>query len=180
MWVSSPVTPHPGKLSSYPQIRNSSISLQTQQPGNKNADPPSRCRPARCGIPNPTVCLLVGRGSWSQHAARVPPPDNAEDLPHPRIKDSHPRVKSPSTSLQLQHPGHDNADPRSIPPRTVWKPQPNWLVADWLGLMEPAGGEGCPSIQGRGCAAHGNVKVPSPDQKSFHTSTVPTNREPRW
>ena len=53
----------------------------------------------------------------------------------------------------------------SILPRTMWKPQPHWLVADWLGLMEPAGGEGCPSGQGRGCAAHGEVKVPSPDHK---------------
>ena len=33
--------------------------------------------------------------------------------------------------------------------------------------MEPAGGEGCPSGQGRGRAAHGEVKVPSPDQNFF-------------
>ena len=86
--------------------------------------------------------------------------------------------QNPSTSLELQHPGHENADPRSIPPRNDM--ETIGLVADWLGLMQPAGGEGCPSSQGRGCAAHGKVKVPSPDQTSFHTSTVSTNQEPRW
>ena len=58
----------------------------------------------------------------------------------------------------------------TTPPRKVWKPQSNWVVADWLGRM-PAGGEGCPSGQGRGWAAHGEVKVPSPDKKFFHIST---------
>ena len=33
--------------------------------------------------------------------------------------------------------------------------------------MEPVGGEGCPSRQSRGRAVHGEVKVPSPDQKMF-------------
>ena len=64
-----------------------------------------------------------------------------------------------------------------IPPHTVWKPQPHWLVADyWLGLMEPARGESCPSGQCRGPAAPREDKVSSPDDTSFYTSTTPTNR----
>ena len=50
--------------------------------------------------------------------------------------------------------------PGSISPRKVWKPQPHWLVAKWLGLMEQAGGEVCPSGHGRGCAAHVKVNHP--------------------
>ena len=42
------------------------------------------------------------------------------------------------------------------------KTQPLWLVADWLGFVEPV-----PPRED---------KVPSPDQKSFHTTTTPTNR----
>ena len=55
-----------------------------------------------------------------------------------------------------------------MPPHKVWKPQLNWLVADWLGLMEPARGESCLSGQRRGPAAPVEDKFPSPDQKSFH------------
>ena len=40
--------------------------------------------------------------------------------------------------------------------------------------MELAGGEGYPSGQGRGRAAHREVKVPFPDQKFYHISTIPT------
>ena len=78
----------------------------------------------------------------------------------------YPRIINPSISLQLTPTtwGRLRESPGSILPRTVWKPQPHWLVADWLGLMEPAGGEGCLSCQGRGCATHGEIEVPSPDQ----------------
>ena len=37
----------------------------------------------------------------------------------------------------------------------------HWLIADWLGFVEPA--------------PPGEKKVPSADLKSFHTSTTPTN-----
>ena len=60
-------------------------------------------------------------------------------------------------------------------PRGVETPIP-LLIADWLGLMEPARGESFPSGQGRGPAAPGEHRVSSPDQKSFHTSTTPTTR----
>ena len=141
---------------------------------------PESMPPRKVWNPKPN-CLLASwlrlmepaRGESTPSGQRrgpAAPEDNR--LPSPGQKSFH--ISTTPTSRARKR------GPRSIPPRTVWKPQPNWLVADWLGLMEPAGGEGCPSIQGRGCAADGNVKVPSPDQKSFHTSTVPTNREPRW
>ena len=95
---------------------------------------------------------------------------------------SHPRIRNSCISLKLTPTswGRKRRSPGSIPPRTVWKPQPHWLVANWLGFMEPAGGESCPSGQGRGRAAHGEVKVPSPDQNpSTSMSTIPTNRGPK-
>ena len=73
--------------------------------------------------------------------------------------------------------GRKRKSPGSIPPRRVWKPQPHWVIADWLELiMEPARGESFPSGQRRGPAAPGEHRVSSPDQKSFHTSTTPTTR----
>ena len=66
--------------------------------------------------------------------------------------------------------------PGSIPPRRVWKPQPHLVIVDWLGLMEPARGESCPSGQRRGRAAPGGETFPSPGQKYFHTCTTPTTR----
>ncbi|CAM9543190.1 unnamed protein product, partial [Laminaria digitata] len=62
----------------------------------------------------------------------------------------------------------------SVLSRNVLKPQPYWLIYDWLGLMEPARIESCPSGQRRGSAAPGDDKVPSPGQESFHTSPVST------
>ena len=72
--------------------------------------------------------------------------------------------------------GRKRRFPRSIPPRRVWKPQPHWVIADWLGLMEPARGERCPSGQRRGPAAPGEDKFPFPGQKSVHISTTSTTR----
>ena len=73
--------------------------------------------------------------------------------------------------------GRKHRSPGSIPSRRVWKPQPNWVIADWLGLMELARGESCPSGQRRGPAAPGEDKFPSPGQKSFQISTTPKTRE---
>ena len=39
--------------------------------------------------------------------------------------------------------GRKRGSPVSIPPCTVWEPQPHWLVAEWLTLTEPARGESC-------------------------------------
>ena len=64
----------------------------------------------------------------------------------------------------------------SIPPRRVWKTQLHWLIDNWLELMEPASGDSCPSDPRRDRAVHGEVEVPSPDQRSFHISTTSTTR----
>jgi len=70
--------------------------------------------------------------------------------------------------------GRKRRSPGSIPPRTVWKLQPHWLVADWLGFMEPAYGESFPSDQRRSPAAPGEDKVSTPEKRSFLISTTPT------
>ena len=48
------VPPHPGRIIFHPRVRIPSISIQIQQPGDENADPPGRYRPPGCGNPNPT------------------------------------------------------------------------------------------------------------------------------
>ena len=48
----------------------------------------------------------------------------------------------------------------SIPVRRVWKPQPHWVIADWIGPIELARGESCPRV---------NAEVPQqPGRKSSH------------
>ena len=119
-----------------------SINLQLRRTGDEDGGPPERYRPAWCGNPKPTGRSLIGWGSWSQrHQGRI---------------GFHSRIRNPSVHLQLRRTGH------SIAPRKVWKPQPNWTNADWLGFVEPA-----PPREDR---------VPSPDQKFFYTSATPTNR----
>ena len=103
--------PHPGRIRSHLRSRNPSISLQLQQPGDENAGSPGRYRPARCGNPNATGWLLIVWRSWSQRAARVVPRYNVEVPPHPGRIGSHPRIRNPSVSLQLQQPGDESGDP---------------------------------------------------------------------
>ena len=79
----------------------------------------------------------------------------------------------------------NNAGPKTNIPRVNTAPHgvntPSyWLIADWLGLMEPARGASCPLGQRRGRAAHGEVEIPFPDQKSFHISTTPTTPGRKW
>ena len=45
-----------------------------------------------------------------------------------------------------------------------------------MGLIKPAGGEGCPSGQRRGLAAPAEETFPSTGKKSFHISTTATTR----
>ena len=45
--------------------------------------------------------------------------------------------------------------------------QPHWVIANWLGLMEQARGESCPSGQRRGPAAPVEEKFPSSGQEFF-------------
>ena len=71
--------------------------------------------------------------------------------------------------------GRKRRSPGSMPPRMVWKLEPNWLVANWLRLMDPVSGESCLSGQRRGLSSPGEDRVLSPDQKSFHISTTNSN-----
>ena len=147
--------------------------LQPQQLADENRDRPDRYRPARCGNPNPTGSLLIGWGSWSQRAARGEscPSANADVPANTGRISSHPQIRNPSMSLQLQQTGDENADPSSPYRSAVWKLQPHWLVADWLGLMKPARCENCPSGHRRGPTPPGEDRVSSPEWKSFHIST---------
>ena len=141
---------------------------------------PDQYRPAMCGNPNATGWLLIGWSSRSQRAARIVPRANVEDPPHPgEDKGSSPDEKSFHTSTTLTARGQKRRSHGSIPPYTVRKPQPHWLIADWLGLMKPACGESWPSRQRRGPAAPGEDKVSSPDDNSFYTCLLYTSPSPR-
>ena len=54
---------------------------------------------------------------------------------------SSPAQKSFNASTTPTTRGQKRRFPGSIPLRTVWKPQPHLLIADWLGLMKPARGK---------------------------------------
>ena len=142
------VPPHPGRIVFYLRIRNPSMSLQLQQTGKKNADPPGRYRSARCGHPNPTGWLLTSWGSWSQPTARGASRDNVEVPPHPGRTIFNPRMRNPSIHILLRQAGDESGDaPGLHRPAGCGKRQLYWLVADWLRLMAPARGESCLSGQ---------------------------------
>ena len=119
---------------------------------------PGRHRSARCRRhTSPTSRSPI---DWCSY---IKPAYSGEDgVPSPAQVSFH-------TSTTPTTRGRKRWSPGSIPPRTVWKPQPHWLIADWLGLMEPARGESCPSGQRRGPATRGRYG-PISDQKSFHIS----------
>ena len=112
--------------------------------------------------------LLLPRG---QRQGPAEPGENK--LPSPDQKSFH-------ISTTPTNRGRKRSSPWSIPLRTVWKRQPHWLVADWLGIMKPARGESFHWGKRRGPAAPGKDKFPSPDQKSFSTSTTPKSRGQKW
>ena len=134
----------------HPRIRKPSISLQFRQPRNNNGDPPGRDRPARCGNPSPTRRSLIDWGSY------IEPAHPREDrFPSPIWRSFH-------TSTTQVTRGRKHRSTGLIPPRRVWKPQPNWLVVDWLRLMEPEHPR--------------EDRFPSPHCKSFHTFITQTTR----
>ena len=100
---------------------------------------------------------------------RGPAAPGEDNFPSPGQKSFHISTTPTTREGKRRSPG-------SIPLRRVWKPQPHWVIADWLGLLEPARGGRCPSGQRRGPAAPGEDKFPSPVQKPFHISTTPTTR----
>ena len=144
--------------------------------GDENGNPPGRYRPAWCGSPNATGWLLIDRGLRSQRAARIFPRANVEIPPHPGRPWSGPRIINPSKISTTDNSGTKTEIPRVDTASHGVETQPRWLVADWLGLMEPARAEICPSGQSRGPVLRGKDEVSCPDGKSFHNSTPPTAR----
>ena len=95
----------------------------------------------------------VRKGDYSSHRTSM-------SQRHPVRTRSHPRIRNPSTYPQLQQIGDENGGPpgRYRPARCG---NPN------LWVVQPA--------------PPGKESVPSSDQKSFHTSTAPTNQgRKRW
>ena len=58
-WDNAEVPPHPGRIGSHSQTKTPSIHVQLHQPGDENADPPGRYRPAWCENSKPTGRLLI-------------------------------------------------------------------------------------------------------------------------
>ena len=84
--------------------------------------------------------------------------------------------KSFHISTTRSTPGQKGRSPGSIPPNRVWKPQPHWVMDDWIGPMGLARGERCPPGQRRGPDAHGEDNFPSPDQTFFGIFTIRATR----
>ena len=156
----------------HPRIRKPSISLQFRQPRNNNGDPPGRDRPARCGNPSPTRRSLIDWGSY------IEPAHPREDrFPSPIWRYFH-------TSTTQVTRGRKHRSTGLIPPRRVWKPQPNWLVVDWLRLMKPARGGSYTSGQRQRPAAPGEDKILSPGGIIFYfwmrNLSIPLQHQQPW
>ena len=122
---------------------------------------------------------MFGWAPRSQLAARVSPRANPEVPPqNGEDKFPSPDQKFFYISITASTRGRKRRSLGSKPPRRVWKPQPNCVMADWLGPMEPGRGETFPSGPRRGPAAVGKDKFPSADRKSFHNSTTRTTPGP--
>ena len=110
------------------------------------------------GVETPTWGVVVQQPKPSQGFEETAPPgeDNVQSLDQ----------KSFHTSATPKNWGRKRWFPGSIPPRTVCKLQPHCLIVYWPGFIESA--------------QPGEDIVPSPDQKSFHTSTTRTNQGRKW
>ena len=138
----------------HPRIRNTSIPVQLQPPGDENGGPPGRYRPARCGNPNLGFADPVppsgrirshpritnhfihlhlhqtgGKDGGTPGRERPPRCGNpnqgfVEPAPPGEDKIPSPDHKSFHTSTKVTNRGRKRWSPGSIPPRTVWKPQP--------------------------------------------------------
>ena len=87
---------------------------------------------------------------------RVASRDNVEVPPHPGTILFHPQITNRSIRLPLQQPGDFNIAPlgRCLPARCEnLNPTGHWLISDFVGFVEPARGESCPSEKRRGPAA---------------------------
>ena len=96
-----------------PSPHHESFHIYTiQQTGDENGGLPGRYRPTRCGNPNPTGCLINPNLGFEQ-----PAPPGEDKLSSPDQKSFH-------TSTTPANRGRKRWSPGSIPPSTVWKPQP--------------------------------------------------------
>ena len=170
-----PATPGEDRVSS-PELKSFHVSTTQTTWGRKRGSPgPILPRTVLKPKPHWPVADWLGLmepacgESCPSGQRRGPVAPREETFPSPDHKSFH-------LSTTAITRGQKQRSSRSIPPRKVWKPQPNWLVADWMRLMEPARGESCPSRQSRGLTAPGEDNVLSPDVKSFHISTTPTIR----
>ena len=89
---------------------------------------PRSIPPRAAKKPQLHIRMLIGWSSWSQRAARVATRANA-NVPPGRIS-SHPRIRNPSTSVQLQLTGEENEDsPGRYRSAGVGKPNlTGWLL----------------------------------------------------
>ena len=98
----------------------------------------------------------------ARRAAGVAPRGNPTISPCTGTTSSHPRFSNPSVHLQLRQRGDENGDPLGRN-RPAWCGTPaRRSLIGWDSKIT--------------LAPPGDDKVPSPDQKSLHTSTTPTTR----
>ena len=98
---------------------------------------------------------------------RGPAASGEDNVPSPDLKSFY-ISETPTTA------GRKLSSHGSIPPRTVWKFQLRWLIADWLELLESAHGESFSSGRRRGPVAPGENRFPPSNHNSFLISTSPT------
>ena len=119
---------------------------QLQQPGDENGDRTGPYCPARWETPTPLVFtdllrfMESARGksfpSGKRRGSAAPGEGNVQS---PDQKTFHAYTTPSARKIKRRSHG-------SIPSRAVWKPQPHWLVADWLRLMQPVRRESSCSI----------------------------------
>ena len=150
-----PAAPREDKFPS-PSHKPSHISTTPTTRGRKCRSPGST-PPRRVWKPQPNYLIANWLRLMETSRGESCPSGHRRGLTAPGEDRVFPRIRNPSISLQLTPTtwGRKRRFPGSILPRTVWKPQPHRLVADWLGLMEPARGENCLSEQPRGPATPG-------------------------
>ena len=108
----------PGEDKVTPQHHNPSIYLQLPQTGDETSGSQGRHRTARRGSPSSAGSLLI----FNLGFVRLARPGE-DKLPSPHHESFHIYIYNPSNRERKWW------TPGSIPPRTVWKPQPHWLRA---------------------------------------------------
>ena len=122
----------PEEIGSHPRIRNPSISLQlTPKTRRRKRRSPGSIPPRR--VWELQLHWLVADLLGLMESARGEsfPPGQRRGLASPgEDRVLYPRIRNLSIPLQLTPTtgGRKRGSPGSTPPRTVWKPQPHWLV----------------------------------------------------